>query len=78
MALCDVYWGSHGCGLERGHDGPHLCSCADNDGIDAASREYVNEPGVFNVGAPPYYGPETRFWGADTTPAERRKAQGVS
>lgn len=24
--LCNVYWGSHGCDLVYGHDGPHLCS----------------------------------------------------
>lgn len=22
---CPVFWGSHGCDLERGHDGQHLC-----------------------------------------------------
>lgn len=49
---CRVFWGSHGCKLERGHEGPHLCECADPD-----------EEG--NVGGPPYYGPDTRFWGED-------------
>lgn len=24
---CRVYWGSHGCCLERGHDGEHRCVC---------------------------------------------------
>jgi hypothetical protein len=24
---CRVYWGSHGCDLERGHDGQHVCGC---------------------------------------------------
>lgn len=65
MARCDVYWGSHGCDLERGHGGPHRCSCADDPDIDPVTKEYRSEPGVFNVGAPPYYGPETRFYGDD-------------
>lgn len=50
---CRVYWGSHGCARPRGHEGPHLClSCWDED-----------EDGW--VGAPPYYGPATRFYGED-------------
>lgn len=24
---CRVYWGTHGCCRNRGHDGPHLCDC---------------------------------------------------
>jgi hypothetical protein len=63
--FCCVYWGSHGCNLERGHDGPHLCDCADDEGVDPKTREYVDEPGIFNVGAPPYYGPDTNFYGED-------------
>jgi hypothetical protein len=55
---CRVYWGSHGCSLERGHKGPHVCECAD----DPAFTEIEN---VKNVGAPPYYGPETVFYGED-------------
>lgn len=50
---CRVYWGSHGCDRPSGHDGPHLClSCwtEDEDGW---------------IGAPPYYGPETCFYGED-------------
>ena len=50
---CRVYWGSHGCNLPRGHSGPHLCACAD---IPASKG---------GVGKPPYYGPETRFYGED-------------
>lgn len=73
---CRVYWGTHGCGSERGHDGPHRCSCADEPGIDPETREYVDEPGVFNVGAPPYYGPGTTFYGEDATPQERGEARG--
>jgi len=25
MARCRVFWGSHGCELERGHEEPHYC-----------------------------------------------------
>ena len=74
IGFCRVYWGSHGCKLERDHDGPHLCNCADEPGIDPETREYVDEPGVFNVGAPPFYGPETRFYGEDATAQERGEA----
>lgn len=62
---CRVYWGSHGCELERGHDGPHLCSCADDPGVDPETGEYVDDPGCLNVGAPPYYGTKTIFYGED-------------
>ena len=64
---CRVYWGSHGCKLQRGHSGPHVCTCYDEAGsaFDPATREYFGEPGVFNVGAPPYYGPKTAFYGED-------------
>jgi hypothetical protein len=51
---CRVYWGSHGCDLERGHTGEHVCLlCYDPD--DAGGY----------VGAPPYYGPDTQFYGED-------------
>lgn len=50
---CRVYWGSHGCCLPRGHDGPHLCDCADVP------------PELGGVGKPPYYGPSTQFYGED-------------
>jgi len=68
---CRVYWGSHGCTLKRGHNGPHCCDCADEGGFDPETREYYDDPGCFNVGAPPYYGPGTTFYGEDTTAAER-------
>ena len=30
MTLCNIYWGSHGCDLERGHVGLHVCrGCCD-------------------------------------------------
>ncbi len=50
-----MYWGSHGCDLPRGHDGDCRCNCADD----------APEPGVLNVGAAPYYGPDTVFYGED-------------
>jgi hypothetical protein len=52
---CRVYWGSHGCHLERGHDGHCRCECAD----------LPPEPDVINVGTYPYYGDETLFYGED-------------
>ena len=35
------------------------------------------EKGVLNVGGPPYYGLETRFYGKDATPAKIAYLQGV-
>ena len=54
--FCRVYWGSHGCQLERGHDGPHrcCCECVDHPDPDSGCN-----------GAFPYYGPETHFYGED-------------
>lgn len=60
---CRVYWGSHGCRLERGHEGPHECHCARDENGNLEPKE--DEDGVLNVGATPYYGPETRFYGED-------------
>ena len=41
--------------LDAQHDGPCICeSCRDPDGDDSGY-----------VGAPPYYGPDTRFYGED-------------
>lgn len=63
-APCRVYWGSHGCCLPRGHDGPHLCECANGeDGPTDPRADTVAD--AINVGAPPYYGPETTFYGDD-------------
>ncbi len=25
LGSCDTYWRSHGCNLEEGHDGDHMC-----------------------------------------------------
>lgn len=62
-AACRVYWGSHGCRLERGHEGHHECICARDENGNLEPKE--DEDGVLNVGAFPYYGPETRFYGED-------------
>lgn len=54
---CDVYWGSHGCSLERGHDGDHWCYCCD------CENHPDHDSGC--VAGPPYYGPDTNFFGDD-------------
>jgi len=54
---CRVYWGSHGCMHPRGHDAsiPHECDCCECPGECKRSC----------VAKPPYYGPETRFYGEE-------------
>ncbi len=60
---CEVFWGSHGCDLPRGHDGYCRCDCADDeDAVPLAE-------GGCNVGAYPYYGPETILYGRDVREA---------
>ena len=68
MNYCRVYWGSHGCDLERGHDGPHECACCDcpegrHNGTDAPTL--IDAENVYCVAKPPYYGPGTNFYGED-------------
>lgn len=65
---CRTYWGSHGCRLERGHDGEHLCDCTFNE--DGSLKPHMDSPeGIAddngNVGRAPYYGPDTNFYGED-------------
>ncbi len=72
MSHCRVFWGSHGCRLERGHQGPHLCECAHPDWQNCPEG-FKDSDGVLNVGAPPYYGPETIFYGEDVNPAIERQ-----
>lgn len=66
---CRVYWGSHGCDLERGHverDGtPHDCGCC-----ECHHHPYPEWPdeNVLCVAKEPYYGPGTNFYGEDATP----------
>jgi hypothetical protein len=63
--FCDVNWGSHGCMHPRGHDVsiPHECPCCEC----GEHHPYPRWPdtGVLCVAKPPYYGPETRFYGDD-------------
>ena len=56
---CRVYWGSHGCGLEYGHDGHHDCQCCE---CEDHERDHAREG---CVSTHPYYGPDTVFWGED-------------
>lgn len=70
MADCRVYWGSHGCMHERGHSEPHRCDCCDcpewhHDGIVAPVLADDDGSGVICVARPPYYGPDTTFYGED-------------
>lgn len=54
---CRVYWGSHGCHLQRGHEGTcqcDCCDCADHPDDDSGC-----------VAKAPYYGKNTRFYGED-------------
>jgi hypothetical protein len=65
---CRVYWGTHGCGLERTHTEPHECDCCEcpeghHDGVTAPT--VVDDVGVICVARPPYYGTATRFYGED-------------
>lgn len=66
MTNCDVYWGSHGCHLDRGHSDPHFCCCDCTEG----KHPWDDEPGVVCVGRFPYYGSLTRFYGDDAQAAQ--------
>ena len=55
---CRVYWGSHGCQLERGHVGHCECNCC-----ECEDHELFRVRGC--VGKYPYYGPDTGFCGED-------------
>lgn len=66
---CRVYWGSHGCCLERGHDGEHRCDCTwDWEGRLRAHSDDVpdDHEDSGNVGRAPYYGLDTHFYGEDS------------
>jgi hypothetical protein len=66
MADCRVYWGSHGCDLDRGHDGLCECGCCDcPDGAHNGVTAPADDEGVLCVAKSPYYGPETEFYGED-------------
>lgn len=60
-----VYWGSHGCVLPYRHDGPCVCDCALVDAELDDQGGLVIIVDTSDVGAPPYYGPTTAFFGDD-------------
>lgn len=72
IGVCEVYWSSHGCKFQHGHDGPHICDCCDCDDHAGNQGRRVDEDGSEWTcnGAPPYL-PGERFYGDDTTEAER-------
>ena len=58
---CRVYWGSHGCDFKRGHEGSCACDCC-----ECPDHPHHPEEDEWTcVAKPPYYGPETRFYGED-------------
>ena len=60
---CRVYWGSHGCHEPRGHppEVPHACDCCECPD----HPHHPQEDKWMCVARPPYYGPDTRFYGED-------------
>lgn len=63
---CDVYWGSHGCGLERGHEGTHWCGCCDCDDVTECIKRTEEDAEDHPGGSLPYYGMDkTNFYGDD-------------
>ena len=56
---CRVYWGSHGCDLERGHTAHHECGCCECENHEEDHETYGC------VGKYPYYGENTKFYGED-------------
>lgn len=63
MKQCRVFWGSHACSLERGHEGDCDCGCCEC-GDHHPYPEWPNEQ-VLCVAKAPYYGPRTLFYGED-------------
>jgi hypothetical protein len=43
MAQCRVYWGSHGCGLERGHPDQRRHVCQDEDDGPCSEIRWVQD-----------------------------------
>ncbi len=64
LVYCETYWGTHGCELHKGHGGYCICCCECQDHL---TRE---EDGC--VGAFPYYGKDTKFYGADAKIAQEK------
>jgi len=51
---CDTFWGSHGCDLPPGHDGPHVCGALDGSlGLCSRAEGQAGEDGT------------VRFWNGD-------------
>lgn len=63
---CRVYWGSHGCKLERYHSGYHECDCCTCIG---GHRDEPDEDNIVCVAKYPYYGVKTQFYGEDANDA---------
>jgi len=67
--FCRVYWGSHGCRHERGHDPeiPHECDCCEcgNHPDPPSIAADADLPYCTCVAKPPYYGPDTKFYGEE-------------
>lgn len=61
--FCHVYWGSHGCHKQRGHEDDCECDCC-HCGEHHPFPDWPDES-VLCVAKAPYYGPETRFYGED-------------
>lgn len=44
-AMCDTFWGSHGCDLESGHVLPgHICGASDPEGICSYAVQVAGPP----------------------------------
>ena len=62
-AYCDTFWGSHGCSLKPGHEGP--CQCITD--FYNEDGEVIESSSEGNC-APPYFGPDTFFSSNHGTP----------
>lgn len=63
---CDTFWGTHGCDLEPGHEGPCVCDDRDRDEDGEPIGDIILDNG--RPGVPPYYGPDTEFFSNHGTP----------
>lgn len=70
IPVCDTYWGSHGCDLDFGHDGPCICKRCHGDNLTPCGDRDC-------VGCPPYYGPSTEFFSnlGSATPSQTLAAR---
>jgi hypothetical protein len=66
MEDCRVYWGSHGCERERGHEGFHLCDCCECEDHIGNRGECSDGDGEYLcVATWPYFGEGTSWYGED-------------